>query len=69
MAPPAVTYRSKKSASLIPFGCLQALNEAEVVKSVQQDEPDVPLQKWVGKDYYNPFVKDFLDLTQPLAGL
>ena len=35
------------------------------------DSPDsssVPYQKWVGKDYYNPFVKDFIDLHKPHEG-
>ena len=22
-------------------------------------------QKWVGKDYYNPFIKDFVELEKP----
>ena len=25
-------------------------------------------QKWVGKDYYNPFIKDFTELHEPLSG-
>ncbi len=49
--------------------CSQALNHSGVITSVQQEEPDVPLQKWAGKDYYNPFVKDFIELTQPHQGL
>jgi len=26
-------------------------------------------QKWVGKDYYNPFIKDFIELEEPLKGM
>ena len=29
---------------------------------------DVAYQTWVGKDYYNPFVKDFVDLHKPHDG-
>ena len=32
------------------------------------DSPRPVFQKWVGKDYYNPFVKDFIDLDQPHEG-
>ena len=32
------------------------------------DNSDVPYQKWVGKDYYNPFVKDFIELHKPHEG-
>ncbi len=56
-------------AVLVRVLCSQALNHSGVVTPVQQEEPDVPLQKWVGKDYYNPFVKDFIELTQPHQGL
>ena len=29
---------------------------------------DVAYQKWVGKDYYNPFIKDFIELDKPHEG-
>ena len=29
---------------------------------------DVVYQKWVGKDYYNPFIKDFIELSKPHQG-
>lgn len=34
------------------------------------DQPDdgATYQMWVGKDYYNPFVKDFAQLAEPLQG-
>ena len=25
-------------------------------------------QKWVGKDYYNPYISDFVELHEPLQG-
>ena len=25
-------------------------------------------QKWVGKDFYNPFIRDFVELEQPFKG-
>ena len=31
-------------------------------------DADVVYQKWVGKDYYNPFVKDFIELHRPHEG-
>ena len=32
------------------------------------DSSDVVYQKWVGKDYYNPFIKDFIELDKPFEG-
>ena len=32
------------------------------------DSSDVAYQKWVGKDYYNPFIKDFIELNKPHQG-
>ena len=33
------------------------------------DISDVAYQKWVGKDYYNPFIKDFIELNKPHQGI
>ena len=33
------------------------------------DNSDVVYQKWVGKDYYNPFIKDFIELNKPHQGI
>ena len=33
------------------------------------DSSDVAYQKWVGKDYYNPFIKDFIELNKPHQGM
>ena len=33
------------------------------------DSSDVAYQKWVGKDYYNPFIKDFIELDKPHQGI
>ena len=26
------------------------------------------IQRWVGKDYYNPFIRDFVELNTPFTG-
>jgi hypothetical protein len=33
------------------------------------DGSDMAYQKWVGKDYYNPFIKDFVELNKPHQGI
>ena len=42
------------------------LEDQEAVDSPASS--DVAYQTWVGKDYYNPFVKDFVDLGKPHEG-
>ena len=42
------------------------IEDQEAVDS--PDSADVAYQKWVGKDYYNPFVKDFIELHKPHDG-
>ena len=32
------------------------------------DGPKPQFQFWAGKDYYNPFVKDFIALHEPYEG-
>ena len=43
------------------------IEKCEAVDS--PDSSDVAYQKWVGKDYYNPFIKDFIELNKPYQGI
>lgn len=36
---------------------------------VEEDSGEGDLQKWVGKDFYNPFIRDFIELEQPFKGV
>ena len=50
-----------------------ALNPDREEEEEEEEEEEVdagraPMQKWIGKDYYNTFVKDFIDLDSPLDG-
>ena len=27
------------------------------------------VQQWVGKDFFNPFIKDFVELDKPFGGM
>lgn len=41
----------------------------EVVEKGLEGDTDRPrYQLWVGKDYYNPFMKDFSELHDPFTG-
>ena len=39
-----------------------------MVEETDQGEMYSATQRWVGKDYYNPFIKDFTELEEPLSG-
>ena len=34
----------------------------------EADAADEGYQVWVGKDFYNPFIRDFIDLHEPFKG-
>ena len=34
----------------------------------ETDSGEEVYQKWVGKDFYNPFIRDFVELEQPFKG-
>ena len=34
----------------------------------EEEEGSGRLQQWVGKDFYNPFIKDFVELHKPFDG-
>ena len=29
---------------------------------------EILCQRWIGKDFYNPFIKDFIELDKPFGG-
>ena len=34
----------------------------------ETDSGEEVYQKWVGKDFYNPFIRDFVELNEPSNG-
>ena len=35
---------------------------------LEGDEDEGQYQQWIGKDFYNPFIKDFVELNKPFDG-
>ena len=59
-------YYTVMCLSSINFMQSLGIETREAVDS--PDSSDVVYQKWVGKDYYNPFIKDFVELNKPHQG-
>ena len=45
--------------------CNYGLTQQEEVEEVSGDS----VQQWVGKDFFNPFIKDFVELDEPFGGM
>ena len=50
------------------FSFIQSLGFENLEAVDSSVSSDMAYQKWVGKDYYNPFIKDFIELHKPHEG-
>ena len=53
----------------VSYNVVQSLGIEKCEAVDSPDSSDVAYQKWVGKDYYNPFIKDFIELNKPHQGI